>query len=125
MNILSRQVLNRKEFEPRLDHWYLVLGVRPNRERVIQPFEIELNANMTLEECDREAYGIIVTELLKNTELGIIGIYETKERMPFELGKTTVTGQARKLYDLEDDFSEDIEGVALQIAATARAGLAH
>lgn len=125
MNILSRQVLNRKEFEPRLDHWYLVLGVRPNRERVIQPFEIELNANMTLEECDREAYGIIVTELLKNTELGIIGIYETKERTPFELGKTTVTRQARKLYDLEDDFSEDIEGVALQIAATARAGLAH
>ena len=82
MNILSRQVLNRKEFEPRLDHWYLVLGVRPNRERVIQPFEVEL-------------------------------------------GKTTVTGQARKLYDLEDDFSEDVEGIALRIAATARAGLAH
>ena len=35
------------------------------------------------------------------------------------------TGQARKLYDLEDDFSEDVEGIALRIAATARAGLAH
>ena len=33
--------------------------------------------------------------------------------------------KAGDLYDLDDDFSEDIEGVALQIAATARAGLAH